>query len=238
MSIVGNIIGALRTLVLGDGCIICGGYAEDQEHRICTKCRISIPLTNYYLMDENPIKERFSAFAPIHRASALYFYDVDPMWREVIHRCKYQGQWQLAYNMGRWYGALLRESGIYDDIDVIVPIPLHPFKLLKRGYNQSYYVAKGISRELGVKVDNSSIRRVVNNPSQTTKSGTMRWKNVEQIFHLRHPERLLHKHILIVDDVLTTGATIASCITAISANIPDCRISVAALATPQERSLI
>ena len=238
MSIVGNILNAFSTLILGDGCMICGGYAEDREHRICTKCRISIPLTNYVLEEDNPIKERFSAFAPISRASALYFYDVDPMWREVIHRCKYRGQWKLAYNMGRWYGAILRESGLYDDIDVIVPIPLHPIKRIKRGYNQSYYVAKGISRELGVGVDNSSIKRVVNNPSQTTKSGTMRWQNVEHIFKVRHPERLRHKHILIVDDVLTTGATISSCITAIYDGVRDCRISIASLATPREKSLL
>ncbi|MBR5595095.1 MAG: ComF family protein [Alistipes sp.] len=238
MSIVGSILDALRTLVIGDGCMICGGYAEDREHRVCTKCRISIPLTGYYLEEDNPIKERFSVFAPIQRASALYFYDVDPMWREVIHRCKYRGQWSLAYNMGRWYGAILRESGEYADIDVIVPIPLHPLKRLKRGYNQSYYVAKGISRELGVGVDNSSIKRIVNNPSQTTKSGTMRWQNVEHIFKLRHPERLQHKHILIVDDVLTTGATIASCITAIYGGVAECRISIASLATPREKSLL
>ena len=238
MSIVGSILGALRTLIVGDGCMICGGYAEDREHRICTKCRISIPLTGYYQQEDNPIKERFSVFTPIHRASALYFYDVDPMWREVIHRCKYRGQWRLAYNMGRWYGAVLRESGDYSDVDVIVPIPLHPLKRIKRGYNQSYYVAKGIARELGVKVDNSSIKRVVNNPSQTTKSGTMRWQNVERIFKLRHPERLQNKHILIVDDVLTTGATIASCITAIGASVPNCRISIASIATPREKTLL
>lgn len=237
MSIVGSIFRALRTLVVGDGCMICGGYAEDREHHICTKCRISIPLTNYYLEDENPIKERFSAFAPIYRASALYYYDVDPMWREVIHRCKYKGQWRLAYVMGRWYGEVLQESGEYDDVDVIVPIPLHPKKILKRGYNQSFYVAKGIAKELGVRVDTRSVRRVVNNPSQTTKSGTMRWQNVEHIFKVHHPERLRHKHILIVDDVLTTGATISSCVTAISALVPDCRISIASLATPSYHAL-
>lgn len=237
MSIVGSIFRALRTLVVGDGCMICGGYAEDREHHICTKCRISIPLTNYYLEDENPIKERFSAFAPIYRASALYYYDADPMWREVIHRCKYKGQWRLAYVMGRWYGEVLQESGEYDDVDVIVPIPLHPKKILKRGYNQSFYVAKGIAKELGVRIDTRSVRRVVNNPSQTTKSGTMRWQNVEHIFKVHHPERLRHKHILIVDDVLTTGATISSCVTAISALVPDCRISIASLATPSYHAL-
>jgi ComF family protein len=139
--------------------------------------------------------------------------------------------------MGRWYGEVLRESGEYDDVDVIVPIPLHPKKILKRGYNQSFYIAKGIAKELGSVVDSRSVKRVVNNPSQTTKSGTMRWQNVERIFRVSHPEHLHGKHILIVDDVLTTGATISSCVTAISALVPDCRISIASLATPSYHAL-
>ena len=237
MSIVGSILRALRTLIIGDSCMICGGYADATTHHICTKCRISIPLTNYYVVEDNPVRERFSVFAPVHRASALYFFDVDPLWREVIHRCKYHGQWRLAYVMGRWYGEVLRESGLYDDVDVVVPIPLHPKKILKRGYNQSYYVAKGIAKELGIAVDSRSVKRVVNNPSQTTKSGTMRWENVEHIFRVREPKRLQGKHILIVDDVLTTGATVSSCISAIVADVAECRISIASLATPSYHAL-
>ena len=144
----------------------------------------------------------------------------------------------MALRMGEWLGSELYDGGLYSDVDVIVPIPLHPIKRIKRGYNQSYYVAKGISRELGVKIDNHSIKRIVNNPSQTTKSGTLRWQNVEHIFKLRDTQSLQHKHILIVDDVLTTGATIASCIAVISASVPDCRISIASLATPRDKSLL
>ena len=237
MSILGDILDTIRGLLGGESCMICGGYADSDTHHICTRCRISIPLTRYYLDEDNPIKDRFSSFAPIYRASALYFYDSDPIWREVIHRCKYRGQWRLAYMMGRWYGEVLRDTGLYDDVDIILPIPLHPLKILKRGYNQSTYIAEGMAREMGVEVDTRSVRRVKNNPSQTTKSGTSRWENVERIFRVRHPERLQGKHILIVDDVLTTGATIASCITSIYAVVPDCKISVVALATPNEYTL-
>lgn len=237
MSIVGSIFRSLRLLLVGERCMVCGGYADSTTHYICTKCRISIPLTNYYFEDENPVKERFSVFAPIHHASALYFYDSEPQWREVIHRAKYYGQWRLAYTMGRWYGEVLSQSQYYADVDVIIPIPLHPLKLLKRGYNQSTYIAEGMAREMGIKVDNRSVRRVKNNPSQTTKRGSSRWENVDNIFVVRRPERLRGKHILIVDDVLTTGATISSCIAAIVAQVPDCTISVVALATPSYQSL-
>ena len=238
MSIVGNIFRAIRTMLGGDSCMICGGYADDTTHHICTQCRLSIPLTRYYLDTDNPIKDRFSSFVPIQRASALYFYDSDPLWREVIHRTKYRGQWRLAYVMGRWYGEVLRDTELYDDVDVIIPIPLHPLKTIKRGYNQSAYIGEGMAREMGVKVDRRSVRRVKNNPSQTTKSGSSRWDNVEQIFRVVEPERLRGKHILIVDDVLTTGATISSCIAAIYAAVPDCRISVVALATPSDHKLM
>ena len=237
MSIVGNIYRALRTMLGGDSCMICGGYADGHTHHICTRCRISIPLTRYYLEEDNPVKDRFSSFAPIKQASALYFYDSDTQWRDVIHRCKYRGQWRLAYTMGRWYGEVLCDTQLYDGVDIILPIPLHPMKILKRGYNQSAYIAEGMAREMGVAVDRRSVRRVRNNPSQTTKSGTSRWENVEHIFRVANPEALRGKHILIVDDVLTTGATIASCITAIYAAVPDCTISVVALATPSDHIL-
>ena len=237
MSIVGNIYHAISTMLGGDSCMICGGYADSQTHHVCTRCRLSIPLTRYYLEEENPVKDRFSSFAPIQHASALYFYDSDPLWREVIHRSKYRGQWRLAYTMGRWYGEVLRDTRLYDDVDIILPIPLHPIKILKRGYNQSAYIAEGLAKEMDVKVDLRSVRRVENNPSQTTKSGTSRWENVEHIFRVCQPDRLQGRHILIVDDVLTTGATIASCITAIYNAVPDCKISVVALATPGEYTL-
>lgn len=237
MSIVGSIYNSLRSLLVGDSCMICGGYADSSTHHICTRCRITIPLTNYCFEEDNPIKDRFSVFASIHHASALYFYDSDPLWREVIHRAKYHGHWRLGYTMGRWYGQVLRESPYYADVDVIIPIPLHPLKVLKRGYNQSAYIADGLAREMGVKVDYRSVRRVKNNPSQTTRSGTLRWDNVDNIFVVRRPERLRGKHILIVDDVLTTGATIASCIAAILSQVSDCKISIVALATPNAHIL-
>lgn len=237
MSIVGSILSALRTLLGGDCCMICGGYADSTTHHICNKCRLSIPLTRYYLEAENPVRDRFSSFAPVYQASALYFYDSEPVWRDVIHRLKYRGEWHLAYVMGRWYGEVLRDVDLYADVDIILPIPLHPMKILKRGYNQSAYIAEAMAREMGVKVDCRAVRRVKNNPSQTTKNGMTRWQNVESIFRVCRPERLQGKHILVVDDVLTTGATIASCIMAIYAAVPDCRISVVALATPIERTL-
>jgi predicted amidophosphoribosyltransferase len=148
----------------------------------------------------------------------------------MIHRFKYSGEWQIAYNMGRWYGAELKASGLYDDVDLVIPIPLHYIKILKRGYNQSTYLAEGIAKSLGAKVDTRATRRIRNNPSQARRGARDRWENVDKLFHIVHPERLRGKHILVVDDVLTSGATLTTFLKEVTQTIPDCRISIATLA--------
>lgn len=231
----GNILRSLSSLIYGDGCIICGDHTQKGMHSICTKCRLEIPLTHFYSEEDNPVKERFDGFVAVEQASAMFFYVTNSRWQGLVHRFKYSGKWQIAYSMGRWYGSLLKESGLYADIDVIVPVPLHPIKILKRGYNQSRYIAEGMAKEMGVKVDARSVRRLRNNPSQARNTATARWANVESLFGVRRTEALRAKHILVVDDVLTTGATITSCIQAIKAALPDCRVSVAALSTTIRR---
>lgn len=235
MSMLGNILRSLSSLIYGDGCIICGDHTQKGMHSICTKCRLEIPLTHFYSEEDNPVKERFDGFVAVEQASAMFFYVTNSRWQGLVHRFKYSGKWQIAYSMGRWYGSLLKESGLYTDIDVIVPVPLHPIKILKRGYNQSRYIAEGMAKEMGVKVDARSVRRLRNNPSQARNTATARWANVESLFGVSRTEALRAKHILVVDDVLTTGATITSCIQAIKAALPDCRVSVAALSTTIRR---
>ena len=125
------------------------------------------------------------------------------------------------------------DCGLYDDVEVVVPVPLHLRKRLKRGYNQSEYLAEGIAAELGVGVDRRSVVRRRNNPSQALSRKSDRWANVEGVFGVRHPERLAGRHILLVDDVFTTGATIVSCAETILRSVPGCRISIAALAVSE-----
>jgi ComF family protein len=132
--------------------------------------------------------------------------------------------------MGEWLGEELRESGNFGDIELVVPIPLHYRRRLRRGYNQSEQLALGVGREMGVKCDFRSVRRWQYNDSQTSKSRSERWDNVESIFEVRSADRLRGKHILLIDDVLTTGATMASCAsTIIRACDGDVRISIASL---------
>ena len=159
--------------------MICGEHVDDAMHGVCIKCRFDIPLTNYWLKEENPVKEKFAGVVPIEQGSSFIFYAGDSLWRTMVHRFKYSGEWQIAYNMGRWYGAELKASGLYDDVDVIIPIPLHPFKLLKRGYNQSTYLAEGMAKAMGISVDTRAARRIRNNPSQARRGARDRWENVD-----------------------------------------------------------
>ena len=227
----GNILRSLSSLIYGDGCIICGDHTQKGMHSICTKCRLEIPLTHFYSEEDNPVKERFDGFVAVEQASAMFFYVTNSRWQGLVHRFKYSGKWQIAYSMGRWYGSLLKESGLYTDIDVIVPVPLHPIKILKRGYNQSEHIAIGVSRGLGVKYDFRAVRRVSNTASQALTQQSERWRNMESVFKVRREQQLRGRHILIVDDVFTTGATTTSCIESIiTACQGDVRISVATLA--------
>ncbi len=123
---------------------------------------------------------------------------------------------------------------MYQDIDLVIPIPLHPSRQLRRRYNQSEKIAAGIARALGAKTSNSALRRVRHNPSQVTRQRLERWDNVQNIFAVAHPEQLEGKRLLLVDDVFTTGATITSCIETIERSVKHCRISVATLAVSRK----
>lgn len=238
MSIVGNIVRDVVSTLFPSCCIICGRHVAPSVYNICPFCRYEAPLTNFWKQSDNPVKSRFDGIVPIVEGSSFIFFNHQSPWQRSIHSFKYGGKWLYAYNLGLWYGAELKASGLYDDIDVIVPVPLHPFKILNRGYNQSTYLAEGIAKQLGKPVDNRSVRRLRNNPAQARKKSHDRWLNTEHLFGVRHPERLKSKHILIVDDVLTTGATISSCIAAIQESVPDCRISIATLAVSRSILLI
>lgn len=230
MSILNSYFRDVWELFFPSHCAVCGERLEEGEQSICTLCRMEAPLTRYWLEADNPVLERCRDFMPTQRASAFLFFIHQSGWRELIHQFKYRGQWKLAFKMGRWYGRCLRESGLYDDIDLVVPLPLHPLKRWTRGYNQAEYLAEGIARELGVKVDRRSVFRQRNTQSQARKHRQEREKNVENAFRVRHPEKLRGLHLLLVDDVMTTGSTLVSCGKSILEASSDVKLSVAVLA--------
>lgn len=233
MSILSELWSDLAALLFPPHCAVCGRSLAPGERTICTFCRTTAPLTGYWRELDNPVARRCWGLVPVERASGFLFFVHGSGWRRLIHGFKYRGAWRTARDLGAWYGRCLRESGLYGDVEAVVPLPLHPWKLCRRGYNQSEYIAEGIAAQLGVGVDRRSVRRTRNTPSQALKPRSERAGNVEGAFAVRHPERLAGRHVLLVDDVMTTGATLLACAEAIRAAVPDCRISIAALAVSQ-----
>lgn len=233
MSILSELIRDVASLFFPARCAVCGEPLTEGERTICTLCRMTAPLTGYWRDVDNPVARRCWGQLPVERASGFLFFVHRSGWRELIHGFKYRGAWRTAREMGEWYGRYLRESGLYDGVECVVPLPLHPFKRCRRGYNQSEYIAEGIARQLGVPVERRSVYRRRNTASQALKSRHERPANVEGAFAVRHAERLAGRHILLVDDVMTTGSTLLSCAGEILRAVPDCRISLAALAVSQ-----
>ncbi len=169
MSTLSELLGDVWALLFPPRCPVCGRMMTAGERTVCTHCRAAAPLTGFWREADNPLFRRFWGLLPVERASGFIYYRRGSGWRELIRSFKYRSAWRLAYEMGRWYGRCLRESGLYDDVEVVVPLPLHPFKRMRRGYNQSEYIAEGIARELGVGVDRRSVIRCRNTASQARR---------------------------------------------------------------------
>ncbi|CCZ69717.1 phosphoribosyltransferase [Bacteroides sp. CAG:702] len=167
---------------------------------------------------------------PIERASSLFYYAKGGTVARILYAMKYDGQRKLCVKMGEWIGSELLPTGFFDGIDCLLPVPLFRTRERKRGYNQSELLARGIAEKTGLPVCRNAIYRLRNNATQTHKSGYARWLNVEELFcATADAASLAGKHILLVDDVLTTGATLTACADALS-SVGGIRISVATLA--------
>ncbi|MDE5944433.1 MAG: double zinc ribbon domain-containing protein [Rikenella sp.] len=214
-------------------CPVCGQALAEGERTICLACRWDMPLTDYWMADENPLLRMLRSRLPnLRHASALLFFRHESGYRAMIHALKYSGRRDIAVALGEMFGRELRESALYDDIDLLIPVPLHWTKRLRRGYNQAEEICIGLSRGLGVPYDFRSLRRIRRTRTQALhRDADARRLNVEGAFCLRRSERFQDRHILLVDDVLTTGATVTACAEAIYRVFPEARISIAALAT-------
>ncbi len=211
MSYLYNLWDDFISLLFPRLCYACGNHLLRNENLICTECYVIIPRTNYHKINENPLEQLFWGRCVIEKAAAFSFYNKGSRIRNLIHNLKYNGIQEVGFEVGRIYGLSLRDTGFTDDIDLIVPVPLHPSKKRARGYNQSDTISDGISSATGLKVDKNALVRSKVSPTQTKRSRYERWTNVEGIFSVPDPEKLTGQHILLVDDVITTGSTIESC---------------------------
>ena len=210
-------------------CYGCGTHLLRNEELICTECHVLIPRTDFHLVDDNPVARLFWGRCMIEKAAAFSYYIRGSRIRNLIHNLKYKGIEEIGYELGKLYGASLNDSGFCSGIDVIMPVPLHPVKKRKRGFNQSELIATGISEATGIPVDAVSLTRITPTSTQTRRSRYDRWTNVEGVFSIKDPEYNRGKHILLVDDVITTGSTIESCANELL-KYEGVKISVAAIA--------
>lgn len=191
-------------------CVMCGNRLSSQESHLCTSCYMHLPFTNYHLLEHSPLEKQFWGQFPVEKAVSMFHHDGERT-RHVIYAIKYWKHPEIATYLARMYARELKKNGFFEGIDAVIPLPLHWQRQLTRHYNQSHHIALGISKETGIPVWKNMVKRVKNNPSQTSVKSHERKLNVEGIFRLVHPQRIANKHILLVDDVTTTGATLISC---------------------------
>lgn len=191
-------------------CMSCGQVLNSQEEIICIKCLLRLPKTGFHLHDENPISRVFWGRINIEAATSFLFFSKQGRVQSLMHNLKYRGQKEVGIKLGSLFGEELKSSPLYQNIDFIIPVPLHPKKLVKRGFNQSLMIAKGLSESMQIKI-NQDLKRKTHTSTQTKKSRYDRWKNVRDNFEISDDHELEDKKILLVDDVLTTGATLEAC---------------------------
>jgi ComF family protein len=199
------------------------------EYILCTECYVSIPRTNFHFVPDNPVAQMFWGRCVIDKATSFSFYTRGSRIRKLIHNMKYRGHKEIGYELGKLYSSSLKASGFFDDLEIIIPVPLHHSRLRKRGYNQSEYIAHGIAEVAGLEVETRCLKRVSGAGTQIRSTRFDRWINVEGTFTVDYPELLNGKHILLVDDVITTGSTIESCANELL-KIKNVKVSVVALA--------
>ena len=213
-------------------CIGCNGPLAKQENSLCTSCMGKLPKTNYHLQEYNPLLKRISGYVPYKFVLAYLKFNKHGIVQHLLHQLKYNHCEEIGDLVGKWYGDDLANSGFKSIFDLIVPVPLHMKRLKMRGYNQSDSFARGLSEKLEVEWSPHVVKRDILNISQTTKKRLERYKNVDDIFTVVDESKILGKHILVVDDVVTTGATLDACASAILKAKPK-DISFAAIASAE-----
>jgi ComF family protein len=191
-------------------------------------CIYKLPKTNFHTQADNTLSKVFAGRAEVNAVAAWCYYQKGNSVQDLVHELKYKGKKELGVSIGKWYGHDLKGTALYEKVEVVVPVPLHKKKLKRRGYNQSAYFAKGLAESMKIKCLEDGLARIVDTETQTRKSRYSRWENVKDIFSANKPEELRGKHVLLVDDIITTGATIEACVHTLKA-IPVASVSIASI---------
>ena len=211
-SVISEILGDFVSLLFPDYCLACEDALVKGEELVCIRCLLDLPATNYHLDHSNPLKTRLAYRLPLEYAMAMYKFSKSGKVQALLHALKYRNHPELGVMLGAIYGQKLSEVADLT-FDIIIPVPLHTARKRKRGYNQSSKFAHGLSDRLHIPFSDTFMTRGVMTATQTKKTKLSRWQNVKDVFTLTDPEAAIGKRILLVDDVVTTGATLESCAT-------------------------
>jgi len=224
-----NLFDDFVSLIFPRVCAACGKLLFKNEVIICTKCLYKLPKTNFHRFTDNPVMQIFWGRVQIHSAAAFLNFTKSGRVQRLIHQLKYKGKTEVGVFIGELYGKDLKNGTLFQSVDVVIPVPLHWKKLKKRGFNQSDFFGRGLAKSMNARLDTRSLIRRIDTPTQTKKTREQRWENVRDAFELTNSAYLEGKHVLLIDDVITTGATMEA-----SANklleIPGVKVSVATIA--------
>ena len=219
----------LLNVIFSPVCATCGETLVGDERILCIECISHIPYTDFATTPDNQLELLLKDSWQHVNATSLMYFEKGEVSQKIIHNIKYYNNLRLAYHFGRELGRKIVDSHRFDDVDVIIPVPLHILRRLKRGYNQSHEICKGISSVFNRPIKSLTLVRTRYTETQTRKSHGERTKNVAGAFKLRGTKQLCGRHVLLVDDVITTGSTIRACRAALM-QAEGVRVSVASLA--------
>jgi ComF family protein len=214
-------------------CAACGIRHPVRDSALCITCQLELPRTDFHLFRENPITRRLTGRFPLESATAMFYFVKDTPIQHLLHRIKYLGRKEAARALGREYGRLLQEQENYASVDLIIPVPLFPTREHQRGYNQSAWLARGIAEGMERPIRERALARIRKTETQTHKSRQERLLNTEGAFVIRESRRIRGRHVLLVDDVMTTGATLEACALPLL-QLEGVTLSIATLAIAQD----
>jgi ComF family protein len=213
-------------------CSGCNSFLLTNENVICTVCRHDIPLTNHHLIPNNDAFKKFYGRIPVLHASALFYFHKKGIVQQLIHNLKYKGHEEIGTILGEWYAEDLKTIDVFQNVDEIIPVPLHRRKLKERGYNQVTAFGEALSSSLNLEYNNALLVRNIYSKTQSKKNLLGRTEGIETIFDVSFTEKDHNKHFLLIDDVITTGSTLEACSRALL-KIPGARISIVCMAMAQ-----
>lgn len=230
VTLLKTVFNSVAHILFPQVCNGCGSDLVSNHHLLCLKCNEHLYETNFASLPGNPVEKTLWGRLSFQVAMSQYYFSKDSLLQQLIHQFKYKNNRELGIYFGKIMGAAFKASSRYPLPDILIPLPLFPDKERKRGYNQAALLCEGMATILDLPIIYDAVRRVRYTSTQTHKTRMERWQNVEGVFVAAPNNAIRNKHVLLVDDVITTGATMEACGNAVLEDIPGVKVSIATLA--------